>query len=167
MHGLVIIIAKYFIVFTVLALPVVFFQLKEKRTRCIFTLSIVGGGLLALLLAHIASGLFYNPRPFVVGHFTPLISHTNTNGFPSDHTLLSAFIGWTLLLSFSKKYGTAVLAIAFIVGSARVLAGVHHPIDIVGSFIISFIAALIMQFAIKVVIKKIQPAKLSVNKYIY
>lgn len=154
MHTLIIVVAQYFIVLAVLVIPIVFFQLKEKQARYIFILSVVAGGLLALLLAHVAGGLFYNPRPFVVGKFVPLIAHSNTNGFPSDHTLLSAFIGWTLLLNFSKKYSAIVLGIAFFVGSARVLAGVHHPIDIIGGFVISFIAAIITKFIIEIIVKR-------------
>ena len=30
---------------------------------------------------------YYDPRPFIVGHFAPLIPHDADNGFPSDHPL--------------------------------------------------------------------------------
>ena len=55
-------------------------------------------GVIALILGH----LYYNPRPFVVGNFTPLISHSVDNGFPSDHVLLASAIA-SILYFFSKK----------------------------------------------------------------
>lgn len=138
MNEIVIIVAKYFIVLPFLAAAIVFWQLK-KKDRLSYSIALIGGGLLALLLAHIASSLYYNPRPFMVGHFTPLIAHAAGNGFPSDHTLLAAFIGWTTL-RYTRKYGVIVLAIALLIGLARVFAGVHHLEDIIASFIISGIA---------------------------
>lgn len=46
----------------------------------------------ALALTYVAgvvsNHLYVDPRPFVVGHFTPLVPHAPDNGFPSDHTLL-------------------------------------------------------------------------------
>src|SRR6266550_4734024 len=47
---------------------------------------------LTFIVALIASKLYYDPRPFVAGHFVPLIAHSADNGFPSDHMLLSAAV---------------------------------------------------------------------------
>jgi undecaprenyl-diphosphatase len=143
MNSIIIFVATYVIALAVIAVPIVFFQLKSNKEKRIFLIAVVASGLLSLLLAHIAGSLFYNARPFVVGHFTPLVPHASDNGFPSDHTLLAGFIGW-VLLGYSRKYGIAVLVIAALVGTARVLAGVHHSIDIIGSFVISGIAVLIV-----------------------
>lgn len=145
MNEIIIIIAKYFILLPVVAALVVFFQLKGKKAKRNFAITIIVGGIATILLARVASAIWYDPRPFVVGHFTPLIPHAADNGFPSDHTLLAAFIGWTIL-RYSRKYGIVVLSAALLIGMARVLAGVHHVPDIIGSFVISAIAALLVMF---------------------
>lgn len=48
----------------------------------------VPAGLLVYSLGLLANHLYFDPRPFVVGHFTPLVYHAPDNGFPSDHSLL-------------------------------------------------------------------------------
>lgn len=147
MNEIIIIIANYFIVLPVIAAGVVVWQLR-KRERISYIVTLVIGGLLSLLLAHIASSLYYNPRPFMVGHFTPLIAHAAGNGFPSDHTLLAAFIGW-VTLRYTRKYGVVILTIALLIGLARVAAGVHHLEDIIASFIISGLAVLITNYVLQ------------------
>jgi len=148
-----IIIAKYAIAIPVIVAIVVFFTIKTKQERIRYAVTLVAGGILALLLARIGSALWYDPRPFVVSHLTPLIPHAADNGFPSDHTLLAAFIGWTTL-SYARKTGIGILLIAALIGAARVFAHVHHTSDIIGSFVISGIATLIV-----VVIVRFLPTK--------
>lgn len=87
--------------------------------------------LLGVLVGH----LFYDPRPFVVAHTTPLFPHAPDNGFPSDHALLTGTLA-ALLTVFSVPLGLCMWFLAFLIGGARVLAGVHHTIDIAGSFLI-------------------------------
>ncbi len=103
---------------------------------------------IAYVLAKIAGYFYYDPRPFVVNHFTPLISHTADNGFPSDHTLLSAAIA-VILYPFNKKLSGLVWALALLVGWSRVYVGVHHPVDIAGSIIIAIFSAWVVSQIIK------------------
>ena len=154
MDTIIKITAQYFVVIPFIIVLVVFFRLKSKNERLYFILKLVIAGLAAILLARVSSILWYDPRPFIMDHFTPLLAHANDNGFPSDHTLLASLIGW-VTLTYSRKYGIITLIIALLIGTARVLAGVHHPIDILGSFIISGLTTLIVIYVIKVIrIKK-------------
>lgn len=88
--------------------------------------------IIAFALAKIGAALYFDPRPFVVQNIAPLYPHVADNGFPSDHTLLTAAIA-VIVYSVSKKLGLALMVMAVIVGLARVLAHVHSPIDIIGS----------------------------------
>lgn len=94
---------------------------------------------LSLFMAYVASRLYYDPRPFVEGHFKPLIPHDAENGFPSDHTLLVACIASVLTL-FTKRISILLWLIALLVGVARVYVGVHHPLDIAASIFITIMA---------------------------
>ena len=91
---------------------------------------------LSYIAAKIISHFYFDPRPFVVGNFTPLIPHAADNGFPSDHTLLGAAIAFAIF-RFNKKLGLLLLFFAILVGFSRVLAGVHHASDIAGSIVIA------------------------------
>jgi undecaprenyl-diphosphatase len=125
-------------------------------------LIVIGGALLALVLVTVEQrvALFYkalialpvaflagrslslvidSPRPFVVENITPLIDHIADNGFPSEHTLLVATIA-LLVYTEHKALGILLAITAITVGFARILANVHHGIDVAGSITIAFIS---------------------------
>src|SRR5215510_2374500 len=88
------------------------------------------------VISKLAGLLYYDPRPFVASHVPPLIPHEPDNGFPSDHVLLLSAIA-SILFPFSRKTSATVFSLAILVGIARVYAGIHHPIDVLGSMIIA------------------------------
>lgn len=88
--------------------------------------------LVAFIAAQIAGAVYNDPRPFVEGHYTPLIAHAPDNGFPSDHSLMAAAL--VASVAFIRWWWALVLVpIAVAVEWARVGAGIHHPIDVLGS----------------------------------
>lgn len=135
MHEVIIIVAKYFILLPIIGIAVVAWQLSNSERLKLCSVLVIGGAI-TFILSRIGSHVYHDPRPFVVGHFAPLIPHGNDNGFPSDHTLASAFLAYTALY-FSKPLGWYMVTIALLIGVSRVLTGVHHVIDIIGSFIIA------------------------------
>jgi undecaprenyl-diphosphatase len=136
MNNLILFGAKYlYLVIALVALVYLFRQPQELRYKIVLC------ALLALpltyVVAKIASLLYYDPRPFVVGHFVPLLPHDADNGFPSDHTLLGSALA-AVIYFFNRRIGIILLVIALGVGIARVLAGIHHMVDILGSIGIAF-----------------------------
>ena len=87
---------------------------------------------LAYMAAQIGGALYNDPRPFAAEHFTPLIAHGADNGFPSDHSLLAAAIVAAVALA-RLRWALLLLPLAVLVEWARVGAGLHHPIDVLGS----------------------------------
>ncbi len=138
MHEIVILVAKYVIFLSAILMLWLFLKLAGAKKKEFIVVGLLGA-VLAILLAKLGSNLYYDPRPFIAGHFTPYFSHGNDNGFPSDHTLLAGFFTF-LAFRYSKKFGWFLLFLALFIGMARVKAGVHHSIDILGSFVISAIA---------------------------
>ena len=140
MHALVTLVAKYFIIVPFLCALYVWLRL-DRRDRLRFILVGLVTGVVAILLAKIGNQLYYDPRPFVAHHTVPYFHHGNDNGFPSDHTLLSATLAF-VTLRFDRRWGALALLAALMVGAARVIAGVHHLADIAGSFIFAGIGVL-------------------------
>jgi undecaprenyl-diphosphatase len=146
MHEIVILIAKYFLVLPLLIALVIWLKLDRQAKKEFVILAVVGG-LVTVILAELGSKLFYDPRPFVSGHFTPYFAHGNDNGFPSDHTLLSSFIA-LVVLKFNRQWGLIALVIAVMIGLARVIAGVHHIADIAGSILFSALGVMLVSAAL-------------------
>jgi undecaprenyl-diphosphatase len=116
--------------------------------------AVVGVGL-ALCLNILLGALIFEPRPFIshpsLAH--KLIAHAADASFPSDHEAVAMSIALTLVFyviwllgRFSRERAGARLgrvapallgallavAMAVLIGFARVYVGVHYPIDIVG-----------------------------------
>ncbi len=96
---------------------------------------------LVVLMAEGIALVYYDPRPFVVGHFAPLIGHSADNGFPSDHSLLTSAVA-TLVAYFHLPLGLLLWVLALAVGASRVYAGIHHPIDVLGAYAFSLALSL-------------------------
>ncbi len=138
MDFIIIFIAQY-LYLAVIVITAIFFL---TRPRIVQKSMIVCGLItapLSYVLAMIAGALYYDPRPFVIGHFTPLFFHIADNGFPSDHVLLTGAIA-AVIFFYNKKLSIVLWILAILIGLARVYAGVHHLIDIAGSVVIVFIA---------------------------
>lgn len=148
MHALVVFTAQYLIVLSVIIVALVFWRLKSGSKRKSFLIDLILSGLIALLIALIARYFYYDPRPFVAGNFTPYFAHSADNGFVSDHTLLASLLAFVCLFYY-KKAGLFLLALAFLIGISRVIAGVHHAADVVSAIIISLLAVLITRFIVK------------------
>ncbi len=138
MNTLFIFGAEYLIFISLLIAGIYFLKQPWHQKKAIFII-----GLLTLLLIGImgflANQAFKNPRPFVTGHFTPLIPHDADNGFPSDHVLLAAGIAAIVFL-FNSKTGIVLGLIAALIGISRVYVGVHHTLDVVCSYLIAIIS---------------------------
>jgi undecaprenyl-diphosphatase len=147
-NSIIVFVAQYFLYLAV-AIVAVFWLRSSRSTKIEIFVRLLIGGILALILAMIASHLYYDTRPFVSRHVTPLFTHAPDNGFPSDHALFTSFLGFTIAL-FSRKIGAVLLVIAVLVGAARVAAHVHNPIDIVGSFLCSGLAVIATSYITKV-----------------
>jgi undecaprenyl-diphosphatase len=130
--------AKYLFILSIIIAGWYFFKQSRstKREMIIFGLIVV---IVAGVIAFIAGHLYYDPRPFIVDHFTPLIPHADDNGFPSDHTLLVGAIA-SIIFVYSRKISLYLWIIAIAVGISRVYVGVHHITDILGSIIITIFA---------------------------
>lgn len=133
--SLIVFSAKYlFVVIPLIAVIYTLMQSKSLRKK-ILTFSVVNLPVI-FIISQIVSRLYYNPRPFVQYHFKPLVDHAANNGFPSDHALLSFAIA-SIIFVFNKKLGIILGVLGFMVGSSRVLSGIHSPVDVLGSFVIS------------------------------
>lgn len=146
MDTFIVLTAKY-LYMIILLIGVIIFLMQDKAGKIKLVKVSVIAGVIALALTMSISHIFYSARPFVTEHISPLFPHAPDNGFPSDHTLISALAAFAVYL-VHKKAGVILGVLAIIVGASRVLAHVHHPIDIIGSLAIAGVAVLIAHYII-------------------
>ncbi len=139
--------AKY-LIYILIAAGIIWFFALPGRQKKKFLYFAVPSFILIFIASRIAQVFIADPRPFVVGHFAPLIPHAADNGFPSDHALLASAIA-VCAWPFNKKFSVISWAFYLLIGVARVQAGIHHTIDIIGSAIISAAVAAIFYAAFK------------------
>lgn len=129
---------------------------RKQKTEVLIMGAIIG--IVAFILAKTGSAMFVDPRPFVSDGVTPLFAYTADNGFPSDHTLLGVVITMALL-SVSRKWAVNIFVLTVIIGASRVLAGVHHPIDIVGSIVFGALGGVVAIYITPKIIDSLASSK--------
>lgn len=153
MDDVIVFIAQYFFILSIAIAGLVWLRVPAGQK---WTLAVTGvaGGLAGLGFITLAGMLYYDPRPFVAQHIHPLFAHAADNGFPSDHAALTMFLAVCVLFC-SRLWGGALVVNALLAGTARVLAHVHSPLDIVARFVFAAVAALLAHWAAPWVVRKL------------
>lgn len=147
MNSITIFCAKY-LLFISMIIGALLWLRSNKQTRKIICTLTAASSLIALVLTEISSKFINDPRPFVVKNIQPLIQHAADNGFPSDHTIVASLIAF-VVYNINKKIGVFLFFLAIMIGTSRVVAQVHHPLDIVGGIVIAYISVFFSQKIIR------------------
>ncbi|SRR5258708_6487979 len=117
------------------------FREGTKKWKKFFTFT--SAVLIAWGLGKTLKILFHTLRPFATIPGVHSLFPETGYAFPSDHTIFFAALA-TAIFMLNKKDGYFFIFFALIIGLARIAAGVHYPIDVLGGFIIaSFVSWLI------------------------
>jgi len=107
-------------------------------------------GIFAWSIATVLKIIFHTPRPYMaLENVIPLVDKTDFS-FPSGHATFFMALGVAIFLCH-KKAGYYFIISALIIGIARIIVGVHFPVDILGGF---FLGAVIAYF-VRVVYDKV------------
>ncbi len=122
--------------------------LLQKDIRRRLYIMFVSGLSLILSMGIIRTSLnyfLYRPRPFVAYNIIPLVPQSATASFPSGHATLFFTLATLIFLLISRRWGVWAFVVAAIIGVARVYAGVHYPLDILGGAAIGVISPFIVR----------------------
>lgn len=137
MDAVVIFCAKYLIILPPVSLVVYVLLAQNVRRKLVL---LAGLALpVAYGLGKFADFLYYNARPFVDQGTAPLVAHVADNGFPSNHMLLAATVA-SIIFVYNRSLGVGLWVVALLIGLARVMADVHHLLDIGASGAIAVVA---------------------------
>src|SRR3989344_3756735 len=131
--NLIVFFAVYFPYLVILlALVLLFFYHGKTAKEVLLVFSSAGA---AWLVAKIIKTLIHASRPFIsLPDMNPLFFETGY-AFPSGHATFFMALGVSIFF-YHKKAGYLFMLFALVIGLARVAAGVHFPLDILGGFIL-------------------------------
>lgn len=128
-------IAVYGVGAVVLVLAAAWFGTEGGLRSCLAAVA----GAAAAVVASAAIGVVWDrPRPFVAGHFVPLIAHAPDASFPSDHLAVIGAVAIALWFA-ARRLALLTVIVALAVAFARVYAGVHYVSDVAGGFALGLI----------------------------
>ena len=135
--------AQYMPVIIILVLAILWI-LKGNSTRDVILYGIYAS-IIGLVINYVIGLVYFHPRPFMIGLGTQLFQYPAETSFPSDHTTFMVSIALIFLyFKETRVYGVILLILGLIGGLARVFSGVHFPLDILGSVVVSIISSLII-----------------------
>ncbi len=145
----VVVMARYLPWGLVIAALVLIFK-GNSRVKRIENLIFVA---LALLLSRgflteIIRYVVERVRPFVALGFEPLVEQSATFALPSGHAAIFFALATTLWF-VDRKWGYWFGVLALVNGVARVIAGVHWPLDIVAGAVVGIVSALLVRVVLK------------------
>lgn len=126
-----------------------YFLLKEKNRRRIYAFAIMSLSVILArgIITEIIRFFYHRPRPFSALNFVPLFGAEELTSFPSGHA--AAFFALATAIFFlNRRLGKWFLILSFLVGIARIFAGIHWPFDILAGAIIGILSALLVKKAL-------------------
>jgi undecaprenyl-diphosphatase len=115
------------------------FMQKKKEIGLVFFAS----GF-AWIIARLLKIFIHTGRPFVeFSNVRPLFSETGF-AFPSGHATFFAALAVSIFF-LHPRVGYVFMFFALLIGVARIIAGVHCPVDILGGYILGTLIAYIVQ----------------------
>jgi undecaprenyl-diphosphatase len=142
MDTLIVAVAQYAIFLVALG-GLLTWWLVDRREKVRLAVQAVLAVALVAVLVKVAGMVHTDPRPFVVDpSLRPLFPHPADNGFPSDHTALTAAVA-VVVARYRGGLGALLLVVSAGIGAARVAAHVHHTQDIVAGLLLGGLAALL------------------------
>lgn len=119
---------------------------KDKISRKkIFLISLLTVVFSRLVFTEIIRFFYHHNRPFVENTVNQLLFHEISYSFPSGHAAFYFALAISIFL-FDRKWGAVFLIGAILISVARIIAGIHWPLDILGGFITAIFSVFLSRF---------------------
>lgn len=134
----IIFFAKWYGMIIIVALSYFLFKHQDNPKNGVRDLVVVlVTAVAAWFIAHFFKDVFHTPRPFdALPRAYPLVSESGY-AFPSGHATFFMALASSLWF-YHKRLAVFVGLSAMLIGLARISAGVHWPIDILGGLIFGY-----------------------------
>ncbi len=131
----------------IFVMVLIWLWIKKGTTTKNIVLYSIYAAILGLIINYIIGQFYFHPRPFMIPVGITLFHYPAETSFPSDHTTFMLSIALTIsYFKETRKIGVILAILGLIGGFSRVFAGVHFPLDIIGSIGVSIIASLTIYY---------------------
>jgi undecaprenyl-diphosphatase len=140
--------AQYLAYFLVLGFLILVYREDSWRRRFyLFAEGVIAVILARGLVTEIIRFFYNHPRPFDALGFTPLIPESGSS-FPSGH--MTWFFALAMVVWYvNRRWGIWFFVLSAIIGVARIYAGVHWPLDILGGIAIGLACGAFVHWMLK------------------
>ena len=148
MDAVGVLLAQYLPYAMAIGAVVFIIRFQGQRARTLLLIEAILAVVLSRgIITELIRFFYHHPRPFAALGFESLIPESGWS-FPSGHAA-AYFALATILFLFNTEWGILYYGLAFINGLARIYAGVHWPLDIVGGIIVGTASAAIIHALLK------------------
>jgi len=136
------IFSSVYLGWAIIVLVVMIFMFRSQReatavTELIFVMSTAS---VAWFIAHLIKWLWPVARPFAaLPEINPLFMPGGAGAFPSGHAVFFFALALSVFI-VDRRLGQWLIFAATVIGAARVAAGVHWPLDILGGLALAIFA---------------------------
>lgn len=147
--GIFVFLAEY-TMFLMLAGLAVFLMLKQReKIRSLIAMKALTAAFMGrVFFVSLIRTFFFRKRPFITATVTQLVNHNALEGaFPSGHATVMFALAFSFLLGENKNFlwGGIYFILALVSSLARIVVGVHFPLDIVGGILMAALSILITE----------------------
>lgn len=138
------------LIYVIFILMLILYILGDPRDKKAIFLTLTSF-IISQIVLRLIHLIFYEPRPFITFHLTPLIQGVPNPSFPSEHTTTLFVFAFSYFFCRSR-FKMIFMIFAIWTGLARIYVGVHYPLDILGGILLGLISVLIAR---KVIFQKV------------
>jgi undecaprenyl-diphosphatase len=136
------------VVLALLVLATLLFARKHSGRQIAFMAIICAlcATLVSMVILFGLNNLFFRPRPFTTQAVHLLFYHNTDSAFPSNAATLGFAFSFGVFV-YRRKLGAVMLALATFVCLARMAAGIHYPLDVIGGMLLGLGSVLAVRAA--------------------
>jgi len=119
--------------------PIQNYQIFSIRMKEIFVFC--STGVFSWFAVSFLKSIFSMPRPYEVLDITPLFTYGTMDSFPSGHAAVFGALAFGLLFLHRSRGSILFAILSVFVLLARVVSGIHFPVDIITGIFVGFLIA--------------------------
>ncbi|MDO8551304.1 MAG: phosphatase PAP2 family protein [bacterium] len=126
--------------YLIVAALILFLLQNFKKNWPLVSQSLISAVIARFGITELIRLLWLRPRPFTELELNIISTHEPTGSFPSGHAAFFFAIA-AIIYFYNKKAGSWLFFTAFLIGLARVVAGLHWPSDIIGGAVVGILTS--------------------------